>query len=998
MQINKLFFLFYILALLFIGNSCKQKPKHLDSNLIPEYNPEVAAFTSGLISNQSTIKIRLSSELSQETDLSLPIEENILSFEPKIEGSAYWIDKRTIEFRPLNPLPSGENFTAKLKLSELPGKKNTKDFSFSFSTIPLNLDINFTGIKAYSNTNLKWNRIEGTLRVSDVVNPSDLENILVAFQGNRNLAVEWDHESGVNHSFTIDSVERKEVPDVVKISWDGKPAGANIQGSREYPIPSLGEFTLMEHQIIQQPDQYISLLFSDPIKSNQDLTGLINLENNTSLRFTVDDNEIRIYPNVRQQGKLNLSIEPGILNILGYKFDESHTLSLAFEEMKPAVRLIGNGVIVPDAGELLFPFEAVNLKAVDVRVIKIFEENIAQFLQVNDLSGNNELKRAGRLILKKTVDLIPQRPINFNEWNAFSLDLTELVGRDPGAIYRVELSFRKDHSLYSCGENAEEKNIEKANDDFETVTEQEIAYWDASYGAYDYNYDYRYFNWSEKDDPCSESYYNYYNRKVARNIVASNIGIIAKAGRGRNMMFAVTDLLTTESLQGVKLDVYNFQNQLLASLTTNNEGVASIELQNEPYLVIASKNDQKAYLRVDRGSSLSLSQFDISGTQTQKGIKGFIYGERGVWRPGDSIFITFILEDKENKIPDDHPVLFELTDPRGKLKKKISMNQGTGGFYPFHASTLADDPTGMWNLKVEVGGATFYKSLRVETVKPNRLKIELDAGSDMLYSGSSKPELKLTARWLHGAKAANLKANVNVNFRNRPTNFSSFKDYQFTDITKSISFNEKQIFEGKLDSEGEAIIRPDFDLRGRAPGFMTAVLTTRVFERGGDFSIDRIPIPYSPYPVYCGLKFPEGDQYGMLQTDSLQRFEVITVNEKGSPVSQKNLEVKVYKLNWSWWWHSSSENLASYVGNPSHQPVYTTKISTNDSGKASFRFKIDYPEWGRFLVLVTDPSGGHSCSNTVYFDWPGWAGRASRKDPGTASILPFSSDKSSYNT
>jgi hypothetical protein len=43
----------------------------------------------------------------------------------------------------------------------------------------------------------------------------------------------------------------------------------------------------------------------------------------------------------------------------------------------------------------------------------------------------------------------------------------------------------------------------------------------------------------------------------------------------------------------------------------------------------------------------------------QSGLKGFIYGDRGVWRPGDP-YTTFILEDKLKTLPADHPVEFEL--------------------------------------------------------------------------------------------------------------------------------------------------------------------------------------------------------------------------------------------------------------------------------------------------------------------------------------------------
>ncbi|MEZ4937000.1 MAG: hypothetical protein R2799_05350 [Crocinitomicaceae bacterium] len=83
---------------------------------------------------------------------------------------------------------------------------------------------------------------------------------------------------------------------------------------------------------------------------------------------------------------------------------------------------------------------------------------------------------------------------------------------------------------------------------------------------------------------------------------------------------------------------------------------------------------QKAYLKLRDGESNSLSKFDVSGTQVEKGVKGFIYTERGVWRPGDSLYVTFILEDREDVIPDNHPVKFEMIDSRGVTVDRQSSN------------------------------------------------------------------------------------------------------------------------------------------------------------------------------------------------------------------------------------------------------------------------------------------------------------------------------------
>ena len=128
---------------------------------------------------------------------------------------------------------------------------------------------------------------------------------------------------------------------------------------------------------------------------------------------------------------------------------------------------------------------------------------------------------------------------------------------------------------------------------------------------------------------------------------------------------------------------------------------------------------------MDNGSSLSVSMFEVGGTEIKQGIKGFIYGERGVWRPGDTIHLSFMLEDKLNKLPKTHPVVMEFYDPIGKLYDKKVTSLHKEGLYYFKLNTLLASFTGVWRVKAMVGNSTFYKPLKIETIKPNRLKLIL---------------------------------------------------------------------------------------------------------------------------------------------------------------------------------------------------------------------------------------------------------------------------------
>lgn len=984
------------------GSNADKVPPVID----PAFSEHISAFTSGVISSESSIKIRLSQEFSGEINYDDPIDMDLFEFDPAIEGQAFWKDRQTVEFIPAEPLPSGIIFDGEFELASLREvPSNLETFIFQFQIIHQTFDVLMSGMKPYNNSNLEWQQVSGTLTTADVIDDADVEKVLDVTQDGKSLGVIWEHsDNRKTHRFYIDSVSRKDDTEEVVIAWNGGTLGLEDSGKELFEVPSLSEFKIMSTQVVQQPDQYLLLQFSDPLDPKQNLDGLINLGEISRLRYAIEGNEIRVYPRNRQTGEIKLTIEGSVKNIMGYQMGEMTEMAVVFEDIKPAVRLVGEGNILPSSNGLIFPFECVNLKAVDIKIIKIYEDNIPQFLQVNSLDGDREMKRVGRLLQKETIKLTDQvkGALDLGRWNRFHIDLSEMIQTEPGAIYRVELGFKKKYATYPCEDNEGEDNneLEEVETDWDESEEAEQSSWDFAedyYGGDYYYYDYDY-NWEDRDNPCTNSYYGS-RRNVARNVLASDLGIIAKTGTDRSMSFAVTDLKSTEPLAGVMIEVYNYQNQLLKMVKTDEQGMAVMDdLDYKPFLLVAKKDAQRGYLRLDDGSSLSLSRFDINGREIERGLKGYIYGERGVWRPGDSLYLSFILEDKNQMLPQQHPVTFELLNPQGQTTEKIVRTSSMNGFYNFSTRTEMDAPTGNWRARVKVGGTTFTKRVKIEAIKPNRLKLLLDFGQDMLSVTNRDIAGTLNAKWLHGAIAKNLKADVKVSLKSIKTTFNKYNDYAFDDPTRKFDADEQNLFEGKLNELGNAEVMARIYAKDAAPGMLQANFITRVFEEGGDFSIDRFSLPYSPYESYVGVKLPKGDKArGMLLTDVDHEIKIVTVDDNGKPVSRQDVDVRVYKVNWRWWWDTSDDNeLTNYNSRSYSDEVFKGKASTGSDGSGSVKFQIKYPEWGRYLVRVTDPVSGHVTGKTVYIDWPGWAGRAQKDNPGGAAMLLFSTDKDDY--
>ena len=991
-------FLFPVILLLALSQ-CKSDTSSSENRNDSAYIEYISAYTSGVISNESSIFIDFREPVSA-AKAGNTIEKELFDFSPSIDGHAVWVSDHSIKFQPSTLLPSATLYKGSFYLSEvIEGvPNNIKTLPMQFQTMKQHLRVDYEGVKAYDTNNLTWQKIAGSVSTSDYSEDSNIEKSINASQLNKKLKITWTHKGdGRTHMFTIDSVMRSESEGEVLLNWDGNIISSEDKGSEKINITALGNFELLNTDVIQQPEQYITLYFSDPVNTKQDLKGLIYLKSGHEIRLKVEGNEVKVYPTSRLTETNTIKIEKGIKNTMNYQLNKRYEQEIKFSNILPNVELIGTGVILPNSNGLIFPFKAVNLSAVNVKVIKIYEDNIAQYLQVNQFDGTREMKRVGRLVYKGVVPLISDKSVDAGNWNTYSLDLSKLINADPGSIFRVSISFNKNQSLYPCGE----ANI-SASTELDLEEDKEELSYDSPDEGYDYYYDDYYdysdgYRWSERDDPCKKSYYLRGQHTVSRNVLASNLGIIAKGADGKNIVVAVTDLKNTASLPEVTIDVFNYQHQLVGTGITDANGMVSINLEKAPFLIIASKGQEKGYLRLDDGSSLSQSMFDVSGDETKKGLKGFIYGERGVWRPGDSLFVSFILEDKQKALPKNHPVVFELYTPENQLYKRKVRTQSLNGFYDFRTTTTQDAPTGNWLAKVKVGGSIYTKTIKIETVKPNRLKINLNFGTKLLKSNELSSGT-LTVKWLHGAIAKNLKADVEVILEKGSTTFSDFDTYTFDDPAKEFYSEEEIIFNGNLNEAGEAKVNTNFNVKNNAPGMLNARFKVRAFEKGGDFSIDRFSLPYSAYNTYAGVKIPEGNGWNKtLYSNEPNLIPIVTVDEHGKLVDSDRLKIEIFEIRWRWWWHRSSEDdLARYIADRSTNLIRTDYISTTN-GKAIYEMNLKTESWGRKFIRITDLTSGHSTGKVFYTSYKGWWSSPGQDNPGGAEMLTFTTDKDKYN-
>ena len=956
----------------------------------PRWGSLISERTYGTISKRDRITIVFTRDVAGEYLIGRPTT-GVFVLEPEVEGAATFVSARELVFAPAADLPSGQAFRATLVGEGLLGlPEDLGDYRFDFEVMAQSFEVDVAGLDAVSGDEDDL-VLTGTITTADFAEAEAVEGILSAEQDGTGLEIRWRHdEDGISHDFAVQGVTRlAEEEQVVRLRWNGGSIGVSSRGRGDVSVPAEDAFLVTGVRAESEDRQYALVRFSDPLDPNQNLSGLVSL-GDEGFTLEVAGNTLRAIPAERVVGPLNVVIEEGVLSAGGKRLEERSETEVTFVDVKPGVRFAGRGVVLPRADRLTVPIEAANVHSVQVTAFRVYESNVGQFLQTNSLSGGWQLERTGRTLWRRTIEL-PVAPDG--GWTRHTLDVSDIVRAQAGSLVRLTLSINRGNSIFACSEEQDRIPVleEPWPADLDAAGSSPSS-WDAAEESYRGSVD-----WRDRNDPCFDAYFRWSSRASdSRNFLASNVGMTAKRDARGGTLVATTDLRTSEPMRGVAVTFMNYQHQPLGTVVTGPAGLARTTLRPTPYYAVAIRGGETGYLRMSPGAALPTSHFEVGGQVVAEGLKGAIYGERGVWRPGDDIHLTFVLDDADNPLPDGHPATLRLLNPMGQVVHTVTNNDPVGDFYTFALGTTADAPTGNWNAAVEVGGARFTTPLKIETVMPNRLTVDLDLGEGELLQGGTQHEVTLFGQWLSGAIARNLDANVEVSFRPAPTAFTRFSDYVFDDPARDYADEPLTIFDGSLDDEGLAAFTTELAPGGHSPGMLTARFTTRVFEPGGAFSTNRLSARFSPYQRYVGVRVPPGDAgRGMLLTDTVHTVDIAILSPGGEPVSVDSVDLTLYKIDWRWWWDHSAESLARYTESEYSTVAARGRVRATD-GRGTWNFAVNYPDWGRYLLRACDAEGGHCTGTTVYINWPGWAGRPQEHSGAGPSVLNLMADTTSY--
>jgi len=981
-----------ILILSFI--SCqKNDQKYKQPSNSEDLAGYVNSYTTGSISKQSSFYIHFNEAIADSSQVGQQVPNEIIQITPKLEGEFVYESPFSIKFTPIqDKVKSGDKYSILLDLDKLikqvPDSISKVKFDLQF--VPQLVMMN----NAYLQVDPDYPSqmmIEGDLVVTEYIDEKDLPSLLnINYEKPYQKDIEYTQINQKRINFKIRKIEKSENPQKLTIETLKKIGEKQYSNPFEISVPGKEEFVVASFRLEEDSRNNVLVYFSNPIDQSQDFRTIQNdqiVSCNMSFQAFPTSLMIQLDETCKSTD-VNIVLGTQIKALSGKSLSKPFNLKIQDQVNKPEIRFAvkGHGKILPGQSTVILPVEMKGLDAFDIEIFQLFSNNILYNLHINDNYDYYSLRYFGRVVYQKKIDLIKEGALVKDiGWNTYALDLNKLVKTDPGSMYEVRLTFKPEYTRLKCKSSIPQvTNDQDYEQDGESQFKSNWVQWVPYLDGDNLNLN--------QNDPCSYRYY-YSEHYASQLILSSEIALSCKkssvSGESRAM---VTNILSGKPVKGASLIFYDKQLQKLLETTTDEKGEAALQSKFPAAYVFAKYNSNYAYLNFNAQNELSFSEFDVSGIQTKEGLKASIFGERGVWRPGDTVFLNVILSQSDREIPDKFPLTLKLFNPKDQIVFTQVQSKNEMGLYCFKVGTNTQFLTGNYRAVFVSGASIFEKDVRIETIKPNRLKTNWIIPKEFENSLGKNTKVSVESKWLHGSPAASLEANIQAQIRLLSPEFKEYKDYSWLDPEVSKEVKTVDLFTGKLNNQGLAQVDLSPLTTGLHTGILNTWFVTRLFPEG-DINTDYFEQNFKWFDEYVGIKIPPSSYGKFLAKDRSHEISAIVVDRNGKPVAGRELSIQVFEVDWNWWYQLGSTDQNPYQSKKTKKLVQSSKLVSDVKGEVHFQFKPS-----GYAVYYVQVNNLKNLYTTGDFFYTGWSDDGNDTKRNFVNQIHIRTDKEKYQS
>ncbi|WP_137110040.1 alpha-2-macroglobulin family protein [Rhodobacter sp. SY28-1] len=473
--------------------------------------------------------------------------------------------------------------------------------------------------------------------------------------------------------------------------------------------------------------------------------------------------------------------------------------------------------------------------------------------------------------------------------------------------------------------------------------------------------------------------------------VISDLGVTTMSGVDGLHVF-VRSLGTAGAKPGVTVELLNRANTVLGTATTDDQGYARFDAGltrgtggSAPAMVVVKEADTDIAFLSLTDPEFDLSDRGVEGREAAPPVDVFVTTDRGAYRAGETVYVTALARDPEQKAVEGLPLTAVLSRPDGvEYSRQLVEDQGAGG-HVFALPIAGSVPRGVWRLEMYAdleAPALTSKTFLVEDFLPERIDFDLTMADTPLALGSEPVDLNIAARYLFGAPGAGLAIEGEVLLR-AASGLEKFPGFVFGRHDQAFSAQMSSLDGGETDEAGNAVL-PVY-LPQVADPFrpLEAKITVRVAEGSGRPVERSVTKALSPADPMIGIK-PLFD--GVTAEGGQARFELIAVGA-GEALVDLPVHWKVSRVEYDYQWYQS-------YGNWNWEPVVSREmVMEGDATLGSVPVEIAADvDWGSYEIVVERRDGGKSASSMEFY--AGWYAPADAS--ATPDTLELSLDKPAY--
>jgi hypothetical protein len=481
-----------------------------------------------------------------------------------------------------------------------------------------------------------------------------------------------------------------------------------------------------------------------------------------------------------------------------------------------------------------------------------------------------------------------------------------------------------------------------------------------------------------------------------RYVLITDIGVVAKRGL-EDVLVWTSSYTTLAPVAAAKVRILSYQNQELASGTTDAQGLFRAKISprtmadKRPYLIVVEKGADTSFLLYDR-FQVDATGLDVSGAvMPAAGYTAFVYGERDIYRPGETLEGLAVVRDTRLVAPPSMPVTIRLSDPQGRKLGEQTAVTGAEGTVALRQALPAQSLTGAYLMEI-VAGETVIGQYRfqVEEFVPDRIRVAVKTDGEAAGPGEAL-SFSVSGDYLFGAPGADLPVEVTARLVKAAFAPKGYGDYVFGDPERSFEDTEILQASGNLDAEGKASFEAALPGDLSPPAALEAIFTARVREGGGRGVTGLARMPVHAYGSYPGLKRlkTEATTPGKAMT-----FDFVVVAPDGKLAEAEELTATLYRDTWQTVLRKGPDGSFKYES-VRDAKVQEQKTVAAPKGKGHVSFTPS--SVGSYRLVLSDAASGASSQVEFYaggFGYSPWA----MENPARLELKPDKTDYASGET